>query len=345
MARLVKSRLAPSLRPGTLGAPVLAACTDRDGGDNETGHRETTNATHDKATVVDVWARERSSQLAALVDHALPDEGLTEAEIAFCCWTADGGDGTVLGLPSGDGAIAVNVADEGPRRIGYIKLVAVDPAAQRRGHGRALVEAAQHWAFASGAAEVRVGAAAPFYLWPGCDVDHLAALCLFESLGYWAVGAELNMRCADRAPRRPAEGRRACYASRTATWATPSSRSCVASGRTGSRKRSRGIELGTCFAALADDDPSVALGYASHSVNRRGWVGPMATDQTRQHGGIGSALLACLCEDMQAQGLDEAEIAWVGPVRFYAEGGGRAGVAGVPLAHAASARCSSRSCR
>ncbi len=45
----------------------------------------------------------------------------------------------------------------------------------------------------------------------------------------------------------------------------------------------------------------------------------MATDSTRQHGGVGSASLACLCEDMQASGTSEAEIAWVGPVRFYAK--------------------------
>jgi hypothetical protein len=32
----------------------------------------------------------------------------------------------VLGLPSGDGAVAVYVADEGPRRVGFVKLVIVD---------------------------------------------------------------------------------------------------------------------------------------------------------------------------------------------------------------------------
>jgi GNAT superfamily N-acetyltransferase len=267
---------------------------------------------------VDEWARQRASHLAALVHRALPDEHLSEDEIAFCCWS---GDGAVLGLPSGDGAVAVNVAEEGPRRIGFVKLVAVDPGSQRRGFGRALVEAAQDWAFDRGAEEVRVGAAAPFYLWPGCDVEHLGALCLFESLGYWAVGAEVNMRCstAHRAEPPPA--------TRVVRAVAPQVIDAVLvlvrrEWPNWEPETLRGVELGTCFAALAEDDPSVALGYASHSVNRRAWVGPMATDATRQHGGVGSALLAGLCEDMQANGIDEAEIAWVGPVRFYAKAAG-----------------------
>jgi mycothiol synthase len=308
----------PIVRARNGRALVFATCkqTDRDGCEGD--HHETADPTHDKATVVDLWGRERASQLAALVDRTLPGEGLTEDEIAFCCWN---GEGAVLGLSAGEGAVAVNIADEGPRRIGYVKLVVVDPGAQRRGQGSALVEAAQNWAFDRGAQEVRVGAAAPFYLWPGCDVEHLGGLCLFESLGYWAVGAEVNMRCSTAHRADPPRGARvlrvedddvvdsvlALVRREWPHW-EPETR--------------RGIELGTCFAALADDDPAVALGYASHSVNRRAWVGPMATDSNRQHGGVGSALLASLCEDMQALGIDEAEIAWVGPVRFYAKAAG-----------------------
>jgi GNAT superfamily N-acetyltransferase len=264
---------------------------------------------------VETWAADRASQLADLVAAALPDELLTLDEIRFCCWE---GDGTVLGLPSGEGAVAVCVAEEGPRRIGFVKVVVVDPAAQRRGHGRALMENAQRWAFERGAEEIRVGASAPFYLWPGCDVEHLGAQCLFESLGYWAVGAEVNMRCSTdhRADppsgvhvarvedRRAADAVLALVRREWPNW----------EGET-----SRGIELGTCFGAFLDADPDVALGYGSHSVNRRGWIGPMATDTRRQHGGVGTALLSSLCEDMQRQGIDEAEIAWVGPLRFYAK--------------------------
>ena len=227
----------------------------------------------------------------------------------------------MLGLPSGEGAVAACVADEGGRRVGFLKLVAVEPGSRRHGLGRALVDAAHVWMFERDAVEVRVGAAAPFYLWPGCDVQHLEALCLFESLGYWTVGAELNMRCSTGFRAVPPTGVRlvrvaerddvdAVLALVRREWPNWEA------------ETTRGIELGSCFAALADDDPTVALGYASHSVNRRGWIGPMATDARRQHGGVGSALLASLCADMEAAGLDEAEIAWVGPVRFYAKSAG-----------------------
>ena len=86
----------------------------------------------------------------------------------------------------------------------------------------------------------------------------------------------------------------------------------------------RAIEQGCCHVAIADADPpdTPALGFACHSVNRAGWIGPMGTDPTRQHGGVGSALLGQLCRDLQAAEFSHAEIAWVGPVSFYAKAAG-----------------------
>src|SRR4051812_43339391 len=143
-------RLAREVEAGAVvragnGSPFVRASGSEPGDcKHERDRGDTSEPTHGKSTVVDTWARERASHLASLVDRALPDERLTADELGFCCWN-DGG--AVLGLPSGDGAVAVSVADEGPRRIGFVKLVVVDPDAQRRGHGRALVEAAQKWAF------------------------------------------------------------------------------------------------------------------------------------------------------------------------------------------------------
>ena len=48
----------------------------------------------------------------------------------------------------------------------------------------------------------------------------------------------------------------------------------------------------------------------------------MGTDPTRQHGGVGAALLGQLCRDLQAAEFSSAEIAWVGPVSFYAKAAG-----------------------
>jgi predicted N-acetyltransferase YhbS len=81
---------------------------------------------------------------------------------------------------------------------------------------------------------------------------------------------------------------------------------------------SRAIDRGGCFVARAEGD---TIGFACHSVNRRGWIGPMATDPERQRGGVGNALLSGACADLEAQGFTAGEISWVGPIGFYAKAG------------------------
>jgi hypothetical protein len=66
------------------------------------------------------------------------------------------------------------------------------------------------------------------------------------------------------------------------------------------------------------------VGFACHSVNRAGWIGPMATDPRWGRGGIGASLLSALCQDLMIAGRRDAEIAWVGPVGFYAKTAGAA---------------------
>jgi hypothetical protein len=47
----------------------------------------------------------------------------------------------------------------------------------------------------------------------------------------------------------------------------------------------------------------------------------MATEPARQHGGVGSALLAAVCADLDAHGVTTGEIAWVSNLRFYGKCG------------------------
>ncbi len=83
----------------------------------------------------------------------------------------------------------------------------------------------------------------------------------------------------------------------------------------------RAVGLGTAFAARNADGATIA--FACHSVNRAGWIGPMATDPTLQHGGVGSAVLAAVCADLDRIGLASGEISWVSNLRFYGKCGAR----------------------
>ena len=47
----------------------------------------------------------------------------------------------------------------------------------------------------------------------------------------------------------------------------------------------------------------------------------MATDPDAQHGGVGSAVLAAVCADLDARGYTAGEIAWVSNLRFYGKCG------------------------
>ena len=266
------------------------------------------------------WDRTRAADLARVVDAALPGEALTEDELVAVCWE-DHDPTLVVGLPDGSGAAAAVVHDVGAgRRVGFVQLVAVEPDARRRGHGRALVEALSAWAVGEeGCTAMAVGCAAPFYLWPGVDVHATHALCLFEALGFSPRGAELNLSFPTRHRAPTPDGvelRRALEEPDVAAGLAFVARhwpNWVAETR-------RAVEHGSCH--LAWSSTGDVVGFGCHSVNRLGWLGPMGTDPDRRHGGTGNALLGAIATDLMAAGLATVEVAWVGPVGFYANAAG-----------------------
>lgn len=266
---------------------------------------------------MEAWGPDRAGDLAALIELALPGEGLSAAELRFCCWDDPG---VVLTFPDGTGAVAAVVRSWNGYRAGYVKVLAVEPEARRGGRGRALLEAAETWAFDEGAGEVRLGGSAPFYLWPGVDTLWTPALCLAEACGYHSEGVSLNMACSAGFRAEPAPEVEVGRASEVgmSTDALALAREHFPHWVT---ELERAVDLGTAFLAV-DRDSGATLGFACHSVNRAGWIGPMATDPSRQGRGVGAALLGALCADLAAAGHQQAEIAWVGPLRFYAKTAG-----------------------
>ena len=271
------------------------------------------------------WDESRAGELAALCDAALPGENLTEDELRAALWdaSASGEEGAtvVLGSPDGAGAVAGVVRTVGPRRVGFVQLVCVRPDARRRGLGTALVQALQAWAFDDeGCDGLGVGGASPFYLWPGVDVQATAALCLFESLGFRPRGCEVNMSFPTQHRAPVPEGvvlRRALEEDDVTAGVAFVARhwpNWVA-------ETQRAIDGASCHLAFSSADGAV-VGFGCHSVNRLGWLGPMGTDPLRRHGGLGNALLGAIATDLMAAGLSSVEVAWVGPVGFYANAAG-----------------------
>jgi GNAT superfamily N-acetyltransferase len=264
---------------------------------------------------VDEWDERRLPDLTALVDAALPSEGLLAEELSACCLEAD--EGVVLATPDGDGAISAVVRRYGDHAVGYVNLLAVVPRAQRTGVGSALLAAAETWLFDRGVFEVQLAGAPPFYLWPGVDTAMLSMLCLAEAREFESFACELNMGIPTTFRAKPPDGvvlRRVlepddldatvAFIDGTWPWWVP--------------EAMRGIEQGACIGAWRDD---AVVGFACHSVNRTAWIGPMGTDPRVRSGGVGHALLGELCRDLMVAHHTAAEICWVGPVRFYAKAG------------------------
>ena len=263
-------------------------------------------------------SRSDIAQVSTLVDAALPGERFTADELLACCFDDPG---IVLALADGSGVVSAVVRSFGDHHVGWVRLLAVHPGARRHGHGRALLAAAEEWAYDRGASEIQLGGSAPFYLWPAVPGDALDMLCLAEAARYEPTGAEINMTIPTtfRAP--------------TPDGATV--RRVVDDGDVDSvvsfaeshwprwvPELRRGIEQGGCHAAFDERDRAV-VGFACHSVNRASWVGPMGTDTERRGRGVGHALLSALCADLMTANFRDAEISWVGPVRFYAKAGAR----------------------
>jgi GNAT superfamily N-acetyltransferase len=248
--------------------------------------------------------------LARLVSAALPDEELTEADLATCCY---GPETEVLGDERA--AAVLTVRQFGDVAGAWLVLLAVHPDHRRRGHGRELVAECAERARQAGAPDLHLGTAFPRYVWPGVDFCFTAALALFEAVGFEPYGAACNMAIptsftADSpagvaVEREDGDGAVALAARCFPHW---------------SDEVERGVAAGTCYAARARGN---TVGFACHSVNRAGWIGPMAADPERQRAGVGRSLLAAVCAALSADGRAEADIAWVGPIGFYAKTGAR----------------------
>jgi GNAT superfamily N-acetyltransferase len=249
--------------------------------------------------------------LAALCEAAMPQERLNADELAYLCFAEHD---EVLGDERASAVLQTQRF--GDRLAAWLTLVVVHPAEQSRGRGKELVHAVADRARELGARELLLASAVPRYLWPGVDVYNTRAGMLLEACGFerdW-VGTNMAIDTAFRQPppkgvaveRETGDAAHELAARAYPYWVPELDRATM---------------LGTAFAAR--DSQGATIGFGCHSVNRSGWIGPMATDPTLQHGGVGSAVVAALCADLGARGCATGEIAWVSNLRFYGKCGAR----------------------
>lgn len=270
------------------------------------------------------WTGADLPALISVVDAAFPSENLTADEVLSACF--EGPDPSiVLGLPDGEGAVAVVAcpSEEGP--LASVVLLGVAPGARGEGRGRRLLQAAEEWAF-DGALANRLwaGGPAPFLLWPGVDVQWIPALCLLESAGYRddASVLVLSFPSSYRAATPPHIELRRVVGDDDADLAM---RLCSAQWPASIGPVGRAIEHATCFLAVAQaasGEQGAPAGLVCHSVNRTGWVGPIAVTSAQQRRGIGSALLSAVAADLRVAGVREAHVCPGRPAHFFARAAG-----------------------
>jgi predicted N-acetyltransferase YhbS len=191
--------------------------------------------------------------------------------------------------------------------------LAVAPYHRRRGVGRALLTAAESRLRERGVTAIRLAAGVPRYLWPGIDHTNHGARALAMSAGYRLVDEAVNMSLATTfraatpgavtVSRVNGTGIAAVRAFVTVTWPLWGTEVDLAAAR------------GSLFAAW---DGARPVAFIAHSTMRAGWIGPMGTDDGFRGHGVGQALLSAACADLAADGWPRADIAWVGPVEYFA---------------------------
>jgi GNAT superfamily N-acetyltransferase len=249
--------------------------------------------------------------LATLCAAAMPDERLTVDELTYLCF---GSGDEVIGDERG--AAVLQIQHFGKHVAAWLTLVAVEPSAQSAGLGKQLVHAVADRARALGAHDLLLASAVPRYVWPGVDVCNTRAGMLLETCGFERDWVGTNMEIATSFRRAAPVG--VLVERETGTGAHDFAERAYPYWVP---ELDRAGELGFAFAAR--DATGATIGFGCHSVGRAGWIGPMATDPDLQHGGVGSAVVAALCADLEDRGRATAEISWVSNLRFYGKCGAR----------------------
>jgi GNAT superfamily N-acetyltransferase len=224
------------------------------------------------------------------------------------------------------GDVLVGVASLGAR---WVRVLAVVPAARRRGVGSALLAACETEGLARGETQLRVIDQPGNYLAPGVDERNAETIGWLERRGFARVGeprenvridVRTNPRVTEQRAHDVAAGcRERGYEVRRAHPDEHALLDAIA-------KEFGGAWPFELQRALAFEPPGVHVAtrdgtycaFAAHDGNNQGlgWFGPTGTWPAHRGQRLGEAvLLACLVDVARAH--SHCEVAWIGPRAFY----------------------------
>jgi len=260
-------------------------------------------------TALDWLGPDDVDAIAALCARSLADAPAAD-EIAGALFAPDQPT-KVRGDP--DVGVVASVEAEGQ---GYVRLLVVDPAHRGRGHGHALLEAAE--ADLAAMPSVTVGADSPYFLFPGVETTELGMLVLLERHHYDRGEANFNM-AVDLGALPPDRGG---YTNATAAERDEVDDWLTTHWANWRLEALRALDKGSLL--LARDDLGISA-FCAFNVNRRGLLGPVASRFELIGKGVANPLIVGALHQMRAEGRDTAEVVWVGPIVPYARVGARVG--------------------
>ncbi len=217
------------------------------------------------------------------------------------------------------------IRDREDEKVGYIKLLCVNPNYRRQGIASSLYKAVEEKFIAAGVKKIRVYESYPNYYMPGVDPFYTEAVCFFERKGFKKFNDTSNLAAnltdqdfhtAEEEKQLAGENlicRRAEQKDRdeVLSWVKEAFPAWISEV-----SESFNNEPVTLFIAELEGKLKA---FSAHEVNNKGtgWFGPMGTDSSLRGKGVGGILLRKCLADMKEMGFVKAIIPWVGPIPFY----------------------------
>lgn len=210
---------------------------------------------------------------------------------------------------------------------GALKLFAVDKQHRRSGLGSMMLEEIETLFRSAGAERVRILNCSPYYFTPGLDPRYTEAFCFLQSHGYTAERyvhnmevdltgnefetAHLESKLAKQGfkiRRLEHEDEQTFYEWMLGTWS-----------QNWTTEACNSLKNAPVTTFIALDSRDNLRGFATYDVTLfRGGFGPTGVEKSWRGLGIGKVLFLRCLQDMKIRGYPRCEIAWVGPISFYA---------------------------